>query len=110
MKYIDRKSIALERFFAKRSDMLTHLDDLTEEGLPEAVTELSLWRRVHLCYIIRDALRYLRDEYSLSSHIPDEVFAVADLSLPNMLQSGGLLLFLQWLRRIHLRNAQLRIP
>jgi len=110
MNYIDRKSIALERFFAARSDMLSHLDDFTEDGLREAANELFPLKKLLLSVLICDSLRYLHEEYSLDEYISAEMFEAAELPIGKFISNGHFTEFLLWLRNIHLRNAQARIP
>ncbi len=110
MNYIDRKSIALERFFAKRSELLSHLDDFTEDDLRDAIQDLFPLRKLMLAVIIRDSLRYLRENYQLVEHIPEALLASAGLSAHRFIKEGHFSDFLFWLRKIHLRNAQQRIP
>lgn len=111
MNYIDRKAIGLERFFAQRSDTLTHLDEFTEEDLFQRLSLLSYPTRLNLAFIIRKALNDLRkfDGICCEELLPQDIFALAELSPFTLCKPEKMIIFLNRLRKINLRNEQQRI-
>jgi len=110
MKYIDRKAIALERFFASHSDMLSHLDDFSEEDLREAANDLFPLKKNTLSVIICDCLKLLRSRYDISGYICDDLLNASDLPVKEFIDKGYFGKFLLWLRELHIKNALDRTP
>jgi len=107
MKYMDRRAVGLERFFAQRSDTLTHLDEFSEEELEQRLSLLSLPTRLRLAFIVRKALNDLN---KLDGELlPQDIFALAELSPFALCKPDRMIIFLKWLRELNLRNEQQRV-
>lgn len=107
MNYMDRRAVGLERFFAQRSDTLSHLDEFSEEELEHRLSLLSAPTRLRLAFIIRKALNDLN---KLGGELlPQEISALAGLSPFTLRKPRSMIIFLKWLRELNLRNEQQRV-
>lgn len=108
MKYIDRLSLGIERFFEDKSQIISNLREYSPSEISLRLESAPFRVRFSVAHIVSDAIsQLLRSGAEVRSRIPDEV---ADLS-----QIGGtvesvsvnrLIPFFEWLTDIYRNNEQ----
>lgn len=111
MNYMDRRAIGLERFFAQRSDTLSHLDEFSEEELKHRLSLLSYPTRLRLAMTVRRALNDLNKLGGIcgSELLPLHISELAKHSPFTLCKPDCMIIFLDWLRELNLRNERHRM-
>lgn len=110
MRFVNRKAIGLEEFFASRSSSFADLYDFTDSELEEHL-EYSPWRvRFPISQIIRLALVQLRDDrIELEGLVPDEIYERYCDSTNTDCSAEYLRGFFDYLVRLQRENEQARV-
>lgn len=111
MKYIDRRAIGIELFFADKSQITSRLNDYSAEEIIERLDSAPYRVRYSIGRLVGDSLsELLRFGRPTARLVPDNVVKLANAaSVPELFCHGQLKDFFVWLKDLQLENERSRI-